>query len=48
MKELNQNLSFNENFDLVIEELLAREAFDCTGYGCHCNGYDPPRCEVAF
>lgn len=34
MKELNKNLSFDENFDAAIEELAERDEFSCTGNGC--------------
>ncbi|WP_296780784.1 hypothetical protein [Ruminococcus sp.] len=34
MKELNQNVSFDNEFETVIEEMLEREEFMCTGHGC--------------
>ncbi|WP_296780776.1 hypothetical protein [Ruminococcus sp.] len=31
MKNLNKNLSFTDNFDTVIEELIERQELSCTG-----------------
>lgn len=48
MKELEQNLNFNESFGIVIEKLIKREEFTCTDQGFRCNIYEPPNCKIGI
>ena len=35
MKELNNSIPFDKDFDLLIKELIERNEFECTAYmGC--------------